>query len=421
VDDSPQTVRMIAAALAQIYRVSTASDGQEGLEQALALHPDLVLCDISMPRMSGEQLVSALRGRPDFDDVPIVVLSGRTDEQLRIQLLRAGAQDYLLKPCHYEELRVRVANLLMMRRTRQILQREVATQHQDLAALANDVILRQHELSQAFAALQESEARSQAQARELEIMNGELRSQRNELTTVNAALEEANRARSQFLSTISHELRTPLTVIIGFSLLLLGSPAPADGGQQQQAYQERILKNARHLLGLIDDVLDLTRIEAKRMEVTPRHVDIRSLLTSLVTENQSIAEARHLVLHATVENGVDSLESDPVKLRRILLSLVSNALKFTERGEVTVSATRADADHLAFAVQDTGIGIPVEIQEHIFESFYQADGSYARKYEGAGLGLYLASQLARLLGGKIEATSAPGQGSTFSLILPIRK
>src|SRR5438270_13952702 len=136
VEDNPQMTRMIAATLAPLYRVITACDGQDGLEQALALHPDLILCDVSMPRMSGEQLVTVLRAQPDFDDVPIVVLSGRTDEQLRIQLLRVGAQDYLIKPFNREELRLRVANLLVMRQVRQVLQQEVTVQSRDLVTLA---------------------------------------------------------------------------------------------------------------------------------------------------------------------------------------------------------------------------------------------------------------------------------------------
>jgi PAS domain S-box-containing protein len=155
-DDAPMA-RMIAATLARRYRVSTACDGQEGIEQALALRPDLILCDVSMPRMSGEQLVKALRKRPDFEDVPIVVLSGRTDEQLRVQLLHAGAQDYLVKPFNREELRVRVANLLLMRQSRGVLQREVTQQSQNLADLANEVVARKRESEQVLLALQESE------------------------------------------------------------------------------------------------------------------------------------------------------------------------------------------------------------------------------------------------------------------------
>src|ERR1700694_5239981 len=158
VEDQPQMARMSAAALTKLYRVTIASDGQEGLEQALALRPDIILCDMSMPRMNGEQLVALLRAQPDFDGMPIVVLSGSTEEQLRIQLLRAGAQDFLLKPFHYEELRIRVANQLMMRHVRQLLQQEVTQQSHNLADMLNEVVERKRESEQVVLSLQESEA-----------------------------------------------------------------------------------------------------------------------------------------------------------------------------------------------------------------------------------------------------------------------
>jgi PAS domain S-box-containing protein len=189
VEDNPQMARMIAATLAPLYRVVTACDGQDGLEQTLALHPDLILCDVSMPRMSGQQLVTVLREQPDFDDVPIVVLSGRTDEQLRIQLLRAGAQDYLIKPFNREELRLRVANLLVMRQVRQVLQREVTVKSRDLVTLASKVTLQQRELTQALSLLKEREARVQDQAKELEVRGRQLERANKALTTRNRQLD----------------------------------------------------------------------------------------------------------------------------------------------------------------------------------------------------------------------------------------
>jgi CheY-like chemotaxis protein/two-component sensor histidine kinase len=161
------------------------------------------------------------------------------------------------------------------------------------------------------------------------------------------------------------------------------------------------------------------------MVVSYSQVDVRDLLTSVVEETQSIAIARHLVLRAEVEEGIDFLESNPLKLRQVLLNLVSNALKFTEQGEVTVSATRVvsedqEGERVALAVRDSGIGIPTDIQAHIFEAFYQADGTYTRKAGGTGLGLSIVSQLTTLLGGTIALKSAPGQGSTFTVILPIK-
>ena len=261
-------------------------------------------------------------------------------------------------------------------------------------------------------------------SRELERMNHELLRQHDELALLNLTVEEANRGK-QFFSTMSHELRTPLASIIGFSQFALEDAEKDHLTQQQQNNLERILKNGQHLLSLINDALDLTKIAAGRMLVNFSQVDVRELLTSVVEETSSIALAQHLVLRAEVEEGVDFLESNPLKLRQILLNLVSNALKFTQQGEVTVSARRvmssdSEADRIALAVQDSGVGIPTDLQERVFEAFYQADGSYTRKVGGTGLGLSIVSQLTTLLGGRIELESAPGQGSTFTVILPIK-
>ncbi|MEO8972586.1 MAG: ATP-binding protein, partial [Ktedonobacteraceae bacterium] len=246
-----------------------------------------------------------------------------------------------------------------------------------------------------------------------------------ELMAVNAALEEANQARSQFLSTMSHELRTPLASIIGFSQMLVDDEDIANLNQQQHNDLARILKNGQHLLSLINDVLDLAKIEAGHMVVTYSQVDVRELLTSVVEETQSLTSAHHLVLRVEVDEGIDFLESNPLKLRQVLLNLVSNALKFTEQGEVTVSAKRVispdqQGECVAIAVKDSGIGIPADVQAHIFEAFYQVDGSYTRKIGGTGLGLSIVNQLTTLLGGTIAVTSAPGLGSTFTVILPVR-
>jgi two-component system, chemotaxis family, sensor kinase CheA len=265
---------------------------------------------------------------------------------------------------------------------------------------------------------------------EQERLNIELRlqsseRQREELTQLNSALEEAIRARSQFHSTMSHELRTPLASIIGFSQILLDNAEKDNLSQRHKSNLERILKNSHHLLTLINDVLDLAKIEAGHMGINYAQVDVKELLTEVVEETQSIALARNLVLRVEVEEGIGTLVSDPMKIHQILLNLVSNALKFTEQGEVIVSATREfspgqEAERIAIAVRDSGIGITPEIQKHIFEAFYQVDGSHTRKVGGTGLGLSIVSQLAALLGGTITVKSTAGQGSTFTLILPLK-
>jgi len=302
---------------------------------------------------------------------------------------------------------------------------ELATRSHELEGSVEELATRSRELEGSVEELATRGRELEGSVEELATRTHELEHSNEELFALNSALEEANRARSQFLSTMSHELRTPLASIIGFSQMLLDDAEIASLNQQQQNDLERILKNGQHLLGLINDVLDLTKIDAGRMVVNYSQVDVRELLTSVVEETQSIAITRHLVLRAEVDEGIGFLESNPLKLRQVLLNLVSNALKFTEQGEVTVSARRVistdqEVERVAIAVKDSGIGIAADVQEHVFEAFYQADGTYTRKAGGTGLGLSIVSQLTTLLGGTIALKSAPGQGSTFTVMLPIK-
>ena len=266
---------------------------------------------------------------------------------------------------------------------------------------------------------------------EQEQTNKALRRQRDDLRVLNIALEEANRARSQFLSTMSHELRTPLTSIIGFSQILLRGADITPLSHRQKSNIERILKNGQHLLSLINDVLDLAKIEAGRMDINYRQVHLQELLTTLVEETQSLIIERGLRLNMHVEPEVAMLETDPVKLRQIITNLLSNAVKFTEKGEIVITARQVTTaaiqgiagtegeKQVAISIQDTGIGIAKEQQEHIFEAFYQGDGSNTRKHGGTGLGLSIVYQLTTLLGGTLHVQSSPGQGSIFTLFLPV--
>ncbi|GAC1349180.1 MAG: hypothetical protein NVSMB27_19880 [Ktedonobacteraceae bacterium] len=281
----------------------------------------------------------------------------------------------------------------------------------------------------AYQHIQEQARELEIRSHEQELTNRELTHQRDELTILNAALEEANRARSQFLSTMSHELRTPLASIIGFSQILLNESEKARLTQPQKTNLERILKNGKHLLLLINDVLDLAKIESGRMQLDFSQVELKAMLAAVVEETQSIAIGQKLTLQSHVEEGIDYLETDQMKLRQVLLNLVSNALKYTVEGEVTLTATlikpsmmtsNHGTDKVAIAVKDTGIGIPPELQERIFEAFYQVDGGSTRKVGGTGLGLSIVRQLTTLLGGNVEVQSVPGQGSTFTIILPIK-
>lgn len=230
-------------------------------------------------------------------------------------------------------------------------------------------------------------------------------------------LEESNRYKSEFLANVSHELRTPLNSILLLSKLLAASNL--DGERQAQAGV--IHKAANDLKGLIDNILDLSKIEARQFEVHCEDIDLTRLLNDVRELMQPQFDQKQLDFRAEYEESVPlQIKNDPDKIRQILKNFIANALKFTEHGHVRLVARRAEDPYaVELAVQDTGIGIPPDKQAKIFEAFQQADGSTSRRYGGTGLGLTISRQLAHLMQGKIELHSEPGIGSAFSLLLPL--
>ncbi|HEX5497958.1 MAG TPA: PAS domain S-box protein, partial [Thermomicrobiales bacterium] len=228
--------------------------------------------------------------------------------------------------------------------------------------------------------------------------------------------EEASRLKSQFLATMSHELRTPLQSIIGYAdLLLQGMDGALTDDQTDDV--AAIERGARRLLELINDVLDLSRIEAGQLHLEPMAVDLAAIVEQTLADVRLQAAAKRLSLVVSLPTDLPPLRADPVRLRQILLNLVGNAVKFTAEGGVTVSA-QPTAAGVAVAVADTGIGIAPDALPHIFDEFRQADGSMTRRYGGSGLGLAIANRLVRLHRGAIAVESAPGVGSIFTVTLP---
>jgi signal transduction histidine kinase/CheY-like chemotaxis protein len=232
--------------------------------------------------------------------------------------------------------------------------------------------------------------------------------------------EQANVAKSQFLANMSHELRTPLNAILGYAELLIED---MDGTGADDAVDDlqKIRRSAHHLLALINDILDLSKIEAGRMEVDAHDFDMVVLMDDIVSTVKPIANQRQNQLVAHVDPSLRSMTSDAMKLRQILLNLLSNACKFTESGIVTLSARQiasSDGDKVQITVSDTGIGMSEAELARIFEAFIQADASTTRKYGGTGLGLAITRKFIELMHGEISVSSEPGVGTTFSVVIP---
>jgi PAS domain S-box-containing protein len=226
--------------------------------------------------------------------------------------------------------------------------------------------------------------------------------------------EGANRAKSQFLANMSHELRTPLNSVIGFANILLKNKK-GNLTDQDLGFLERILANGRHLLSLINEVLDLAKIEAGRMELEIHEVDMEALVVETLGQLEGQAQERRVQLHHSIPEGLATVETDRAKLKQVIINLVGNALKFSAGGTVTVVVEAVDGRPGAIAVKDTGIGIPEDRLKAIFEAFQQADGSTTRQYGGTGLGLTISRSICQLLGYDLEVDSTVGEGSTFTI------
>ncbi len=238
------------------------------------------------------------------------------------------------------------------------------------------------------------------------------------LTALNVELQRANQHKAEFLANMSHELRTPLNSILGFSQLLLEGDGGVLTGDQRQDV-DIIAQNGQHLLALINDLLDISKLEAGKAQLHRGEVEVEPLISECVESVRSLAKTKRLDLSASISAEVGRVFADGPKLKQVLLNLLGNAIKFTEAGSVRITAERQGAE-LRVSVRDTGIGVPVEDAERIFESFQQGKSGISGKYQGTGLGLAICRQLVEMHGGRIWVKSTAGQGSTFTFTIPQR-
>ncbi|MBI3000017.1 MAG: GAF domain-containing sensor histidine kinase [Deltaproteobacteria bacterium] len=246
------------------------------------------------------------------------------------------------------------------------------------------------------------------------------RSLYDESRAMNQRLVEADRLKKEFVANISHELRTPISAILGYTEVLLDPGFRGD----VNPILERLVSSGQNLSQLMDSLLDFSRMEAGTLSMTLQEVNLREILQSLEIMTRRLIKERPIRFRVQVDTPTAQIETDAQKLQQILMHLLTNALKFTERGEIELrvrGVTEADATFLEISVADTGIGIRERDQELVFEDFRQLDGSSTRRYGGTGLGLSLCRRLAQSLGGKITLDSEVGKGSVFSLMLPLQK
>lgn len=335
----------------------------------------------------------------DTTIIPILNLEGKLERYLsvRFEITKIKEQQELLKGLN-EEL--------------QSQQEELKQMNEELEEQAQNLKQQQEELQMTNEELEE-------QTQALESRNKEVENARVEIERKSEQLEVSSRYKSEFLANMSHELRTPLN-----SLLILSKDLSENKNknltEEQVESAEIIYKSGRDLLTLINEVLDLSKIEAGKMDVNVEKIELNNLINSILKDFRAQASQKGLALKSILADGIPPyIKSDQQRLNQILRNLLSNAIKFTEQGHIEIRVSPGSAGRIIISVEDTGIGIPPEKQDAIFEAFQQADGGTSRKYGGTGLGLSISRELARILGGKISLTSEFGKGSVFSLDLPV--
>ncbi len=396
VDDEPINIKLIRKNLATegYEKIVGVSEATEAIAVIRREMPSVILLDIMMPEISGLDILERIQADEHLADIPVVILTASTNLDTKRQAFELGATDFLTKPVDSVELLPRVKNVLLvkanqdhMREYAEALEREIAGQMKSIEKYAVA----------------------------LEGANEMLRRSRE-------AAQVADRAKSRFLANMSHEIRTPLTSIIGFGEELLDEMRDSAENESFLPHVEIMVKNGRHLLDVVNDVLDLSKIEAGGFTIEMARWSPLEICSDAVRSLQIQADRKGLQLELQCDGPLPAtIETDSLCLRRILLNLLGNAIKFTQKGSVRL-AVRLPDDRaeplLEFRVIDTGIGIEPDVLSRLFKPFVQGDASVARRFGGTGLGLTVSKYLAEKLNGTITVESEIGRGSTFRLQLP---
>ena len=397
VDDRPENLLALEAILEPLGQsLICAHSGEEALKCVLQHDLAVILLDVQMPEMNGFDVAQIIKSREKSRYIPIIFLSAINKEDSYVfKGYSMGAVDYVFKPFNPDVLRSKVAVFVDLF----LKQEQIKEQSELLAESERRELELQHR-----AELLESEAKSAAQLAEL---NNQLHSRQMEL-------EQAMGVRNRFYASMSHELRTPINAVIGYSTLLIDNIYGPLNDKQREGLQ-RTLKAARHLLELVNDVLDLSKIEAGKIELAVQPVNVAALIEDLFVTVRPLADEHGSQLSFEHPQEQLTINTDPRRVRQILLNLLSNAIKFGKRKPIKVQTKPTESGGVSISVIDSGEGISEEDKARVFEEFVQVSPTHQ---PGTGLGLPISRRLASLLDGSLEMESVLGEGSVFRLVLP---
>jgi signal transduction histidine kinase len=352
------------------YEVTGVEKGAEALEVIKDGNFNVIIADIKLPDVGGMSILEL--AKEINPDVAVIIMTGYASIETAVNAVNEGAYAYFVKPINMDEMKTTIVNALRQQR--------LSRQNKRLV----DDLQRSNKL----------------------------------LFEANRQLRAATEAKSAFLAHMSHELRTPLNAINGFSDLLLGGVAGEINNQQRQCLED-ILSSGKHLLSLINDILDLSKVEAGKMDIRPESLRLADVVDDAVTTVKPMLDDSRHELAISIAEDLPPVYGDRNRLKQILLNLLSNAIKFTPDGGRLYLETSGKGDFCRVSMVDNGIGIRKEDQTCIFEPFTQLDTQPGERKQGTGLGLALTKQLVELLGGKIWVESEYGKGSQFNFIIPL--